>query len=78
MPIHVISMESTPLLDHDWLHKLRLNWNNLHTLPYLQAEVHTAEAVAALATKYSQLFTDDYGTISAEEATLHLKERCTP
>lgn len=34
--------------------------------------------MAALNTKYSQLFTDDYGTIRGEQATPHLKKECMP
>ena len=69
----VVSDSGPSLLGHDWLQKLRLDWQNIYH--------HISSPLTELSplyTKYSNLFKDELGTVSSHKATLQVHTEAIP
>ena len=57
-------------MGRNWLHKIRLNWNQIRYVQKSQLQ--------ELLNKYSEVFGDDLGTITGQKATIELASNAQP
>ncbi|KAK8772777.1 hypothetical protein V5799_023979 [Amblyomma americanum] len=77
------SQRSGPaLLGREWLQDIRLDWKNLvflmHLGPSREMSKHWQEKLEAMLDSHSELFKDELGTITEEQAKLVLREGSQP
>jgi hypothetical protein len=72
LPLFVVDRGGPPLFGRSWLHEIRLDWTEIHSLR------SNSDSVATLLEKYSDVFAPDLGTLKDIKAKFTLKERSQP
>ena len=71
LPLIVTGGAGPTLLGRNWLSTLRLNWSEIFT-------VHTSHSLQDLLETYSEVFTDELGTVRGTTATIRVDPSATP
>ena len=76
LKVYVISGVGPPLLGRDWLTKIRLDWSNLVRMdkPTADNMFLQEDGLPKLCEKYSEVFTEELGTMKGIKAKLVLKD----
>nr|XP_050043718.1 uncharacterized protein K02A2.6-like [Dermacentor andersoni] len=82
LPLYVVDSTGPALLGREWLQDIRLDWKNLVFFNHLglsrEISKHWQEKLEAMLESHSELFKDELGTITEEQAELVLREGSQP
>ncbi|XP_049276083.1 uncharacterized protein K02A2.6-like [Rhipicephalus sanguineus] len=78
LPLYLVDQAGPPLLGREWLHTVRLDWNQIWGLNHVSRSVfdlssRMKERLETLLAKYKMLFKDELGAITDERAELFFK-----
>ena len=70
LPLVVVQGQGPSLFGRNWLEKIKLDWNSIHTLQNI--------SVSPLLDKYAPLFADKLGLLRSATAKLYVDPQATP
>ena len=70
LPLVVVQGQGPSLFGRNWLEKIKLDWNSIHTLQNI--------SVSPLSDKYAPLFADKLGLLRSATAKLYVDPQATP
>ncbi|KAK0070045.1 hypothetical protein Bpfe_000028 [Biomphalaria pfeifferi] len=76
LPLYILSKGSNPLLGHDWIRSLKINWSDIKQL--ITTESCIQENINCLIKEFEEVFLEGIGTVKNMQATIAIKDDAKP